>query len=251
VAVNWDIPNGTYYYSTDLHHNLFVQNGPLVMCPEELFRVVRHPGLHNCEINCPHDYGCHLANSTCVFEQLRDCAQTDAFTWDPNIDRIIGITPDDIEVWNGIACVSGVNGYTRMDYDMALVEYEDPVVTSHELGHTFGNCDEYLWSAWDLQNYTYGCPNEYPQCCEDHPCCGVDPVCEDTTQYCNDCSTMCDFTLCTGNECTPISAPFCRGIMGPSIPADQVTTCFQGWLERRYGGADGPIYEALGECPVR
>lgn len=37
-----------------------------------------------------------------------------------------------------------------------------PAVASHEIGHTFGLCDEYRLSAWNDQNRDQACPNEAP-----------------------------------------------------------------------------------------
>jgi hypothetical protein len=48
-----------------------------------------------------------------------------------------------------------------------IVEAEGVSITAHELGHTFGLCDEYNYSEWVLQNESFmgGCPNPYPASC--------------------------------------------------------------------------------------
>lgn len=77
-------------------------------------------------------------------------------------DRYVGLTDGDI-VSRGR---SSVAGYTRApDGHTVVAEAVDPVVTAHELGHTFSLCDEYSWGAWEAENALWGCPNPYPDAC--------------------------------------------------------------------------------------
>ncbi len=77
-------------------------------------------------------------------------------------DRYIGLTDGDLSPEG----ISDVVGWTAGNQAM-VVEFADPYVTTHELGHTFGLCDEYSYSAWTRQNgdYSGGCPNPYPENC--------------------------------------------------------------------------------------
>jgi hypothetical protein len=48
-----------------------------------------------------------------------------------------------------------------------VVESGSERLLAHELGHTFGLCDEYNYDDWQKQNKAYpsGCPNRYPRPC--------------------------------------------------------------------------------------
>jgi hypothetical protein len=79
-------------------------------------------------------------------------------------DRYIGLTDGDL-VSNGDP---DVLGWTAVPGTNGLVaEAGDPYVTAHELGHTFGLCDEYSYIDWTSQNNEFpdGCPNPYPPDC--------------------------------------------------------------------------------------
>ena len=77
-------------------------------------------------------------------------------------DRYIGLTDGDLAPEG----ISDVVGWTTGGLGM-VSESSDFYVTAHELGHTFGLCDEYSYREWFRQNEEYpgGCPNPYPQDC--------------------------------------------------------------------------------------
>ena len=79
-------------------------------------------------------------------------------------DRYIGLTDGDLAP-DGIKWVSGwTNGPGGQG---VVVEALYSEITSHELGHTFGLCDEYNYVYWVQQNDEFpdGCPNPYPDDC--------------------------------------------------------------------------------------
>lgn len=88
-------------------------------------------------------------------------------------DRYVGLTTVDM----GYEGDYGLAGWTMGDdCQGAISEYFDEEITAHELGHTFGLCDEYSMEAWELQNehYINNCPNQLDDSCEmDEICFGV------------------------------------------------------------------------------
>lgn len=80
-------------------------------------------------------------------------------------DRYIGLTDGDLapggDRW--------VAGWTYgPDTLGVIIENGGISIAAHELGHTYGLCDEYNYSFWVEQNTEFpeGCPNSYPQTCE-------------------------------------------------------------------------------------
>lgn len=88
-------------------------------------------------------------------------------------DRFIGLTDGDLSPHG----ISDVVGWTSGGQSM-VAEASDPYVTTHELGHTFGLCDEYSYADWTRQDDEYqgGCPNPYPESCSKDM--GVGAICE-------------------------------------------------------------------------
>lgn len=87
-------------------------------------------------------------------------------------DRYIGLTDGDLSPEG----ISSVVGWTTGEQGM-VVEALEIFVTAHELGHTFGLCDEYSYAEWLRQNEEFGgCPNQYPPSCPQVLMAGV--VCE-------------------------------------------------------------------------
>ncbi len=79
-------------------------------------------------------------------------------------DRYIGLTDGDLapdkNTW--------VAGYTfGIDTQGVMAEITEDTIATHELGHTYGLCDEYNYNAWNEQNLSLpgGCPNPYPPHC--------------------------------------------------------------------------------------
>jgi Tol biopolymer transport system component len=88
-------------------------------------------------------------------------------------DRYIALTDGDI-VELGLHDVAG---YSTFDGISATAEAEWVVVSSHELGHTYGLCDEYLYSEWERQNlFLGGCPNPFPANCQKQQFCEGTPA---------------------------------------------------------------------------
>lgn len=79
-------------------------------------------------------------------------------------DRYIGLTDGDLapggDRW--------VAGWTYGPDTLGVVIENGGIsIAAHELGHTYGLCDEYNYSFWVEQNAAFpqGCPNPYPQSC--------------------------------------------------------------------------------------
>lgn len=79
-------------------------------------------------------------------------------------DRYIGVTDSDLAPDGS----NWVAGFTHgPDSQGVISESGYETITAHELGHTFGLCDEYNYSFWKEQDDSYleGCPNPYPDTC--------------------------------------------------------------------------------------
>ncbi len=112
--------------------------------------------------------------------ELRDCAQELNEQWSPKHDRILGITSKTSEMWG----FSDTVGFAPI-YGDSLVCGDGDLTCIHELGHTYGMCEEYYYEAtiletvvgasvsWLKQNlnlmlrFKGGCRNPYPECCND------------------------------------------------------------------------------------
>lgn len=78
-------------------------------------------------------------------------------------DRYIGITDQDLAPNGNV----GIAGWAAFFGQGVVAEsYEN--VSAHELGHTYGLCDEYSYREWRRENdfLLLGCPNPYPEQCE-------------------------------------------------------------------------------------
>ncbi len=92
---------------------------------------------------------------------LPDLVMRFALSREPG-DRYIGLTDGDL-VLNG---QSGVVGWSRFGSSAVVCEASYPVVSAHELGHTYNLCDEYNYIFWAQQDQELGgCPNPYPPNC--------------------------------------------------------------------------------------
>lgn len=80
-------------------------------------------------------------------------------------DRYVGMTDGDLRPSGR----SSIAGWTTMFGNGLIAEANAISNTVHELGHTFGLCDEYRFDQWSRQNSAYGCPNPYPADCPRGP----------------------------------------------------------------------------------
>src|SRR3990172_3051470 len=77
-------------------------------------------------------------------------------------DRYVGLTDGDLALDGN----SRVVGWTMGPESPGIViETGSLAVTAHELGHTYGLCDEYYFPYWDEQNHEWGCPTPFPPEC--------------------------------------------------------------------------------------
>jgi hypothetical protein len=79
-------------------------------------------------------------------------------------DRYMGLTDMDLSL-DGDYWIAGWT--MGEDFLGAVGEASYLAITAHELGHTFGLCDEYSYEAWSFQNSisATGCPNNFPAEC--------------------------------------------------------------------------------------
>ena len=117
--------------------------------------------------------GCNVTiESERALEEIRRCAESFGEDINPARDKVIGIS-DSV-------------GFTSFIEPYALVTASFAMGTlAHELGHTYGLCDEYAykidkflprinygWYYQDLELKEFGrsgCLNSYPSCCIDNP----------------------------------------------------------------------------------
>lgn len=122
------------------------------------------------------DFGLRLLLVNLYIEQI--------LSGDNSFDHVVGVVPDQImrELTSGV-------GASLFPWPTVLVtptrlpetRINDTIIsTSHELGHTYGLCDEYSYCAWKSQNdfrwFMGGCPNPFPYECGSENCeeCGSD-----------------------------------------------------------------------------
>ena len=59
--------------------------------------------------------------------------------------------------------------HARMGEGLIFFDPASPWVFAHEIGHTYGLCDEYDYMRFSEENQYWGCRNAYPLCAVDHP----------------------------------------------------------------------------------
>ncbi len=100
-----------------------------------------------------------LSSNTLVYDMVEFGAEREP------ADRYIGLTDGDISA-NGN---TDVTGWTTGPNSLGIVgEARADYVIAHELGHTYGLCDEYNYVVWNEQNQEFlgGCPNPFPSECK-------------------------------------------------------------------------------------
>lgn len=104
-----------------------------------------------------------MTNQDLTDPALVDLVQAFALEQGLQADRYIGLTNADLSPQGE----SSVVGWTNSQNSL-VVEVQNAYVTAHEMGHTFGLCDEYNYADWLRQDRSYadGCPNPYPPTCD-------------------------------------------------------------------------------------
>lgn len=145
VPVNWGSTDSEFRTATQNQADIFIRESGI----ENYFDVkvvILENGLENAS----------LRSDNLVIDILEIALQEQ-----PG-DRYVGLTDGDLNPDGE----SDVVGWTSGGYAM-VAEYQEEYVVAHELGHTFGLCDEYSYADWSAQNAEYdgGCPNPYPIDC--------------------------------------------------------------------------------------
>lgn len=161
VPVNWQSSHKAFQEAAQNQVDIFISesNLGLYFTPKV---IILQDGLQNVS----------LSNENLEYDVLEFGLQKQAG------DRYIGLTDGDLQS-NGNR---DVIGWTTFGGQAVIAESNDPYVVAHELGHTFGLCDEYSYSDWSHQNdaISSGCPNPYPASCplveSNTPNCDGDPT---------------------------------------------------------------------------
>ncbi|PIV28728.1 MAG: hypothetical protein COS36_01255 [Candidatus Altarchaeum sp. CG03_land_8_20_14_0_80_32_618] len=146
VRVAWDDNIANFNNTVQQHANYFLEKSGLNACgmKVEIKIVNGSPDITGQQI-CD---AWNTNNINHVLEGIKNWALNNGVRG----DRYIGLTTYDME--NNC----GVGGYTQLPYDIhydtAIVYYNDPALSSHELGHTYMLCDEYNFSdsGWTQEN---------------------------------------------------------------------------------------------------
>jgi hypothetical protein len=151
VPVNWKLSQSKFEQAAQKQADIFMRESDI----ENYFTVKVVPlekGLDNVS----------LGSDTLVYDILEFVLQEQ-----PG-DRYIGLTDGDLNPDGESDVVGWTSGGSGL-----VAEYQDEYVVTHELGHTFGLCDEYSYADWKRQDEEKkrqdeendGCPNLYPEDC--------------------------------------------------------------------------------------
>lgn len=145
VPVNWQLGQPAFQQAAQNQSDIFIRESNI----ENYFDVTvvaLNNGIENAS----------LGSDTLVYDVQEFALQVQAG------DRYVGLTDGDLSPNGENDVVGWTSGGSAM-----VAEYQDEYVVAHELGHTFGLCDEYSYTDWRLQNMEYsgGCPNPYPKDC--------------------------------------------------------------------------------------
>jgi hypothetical protein len=162
VPVNWGLSQSEFQQAAQAQSDIFINESDI-----ENYFTVTVVALKNGVENAS------LGSDTLVYDMQEFALQEQAG------NRYIGLTDGDLSPEGDSNVVGWTSGGSAM-----VAEYQDKYVVTHELGHTFGLCDEYSYSDWSRQNEAYdgsgGCPNPYPKDCpheeSDEPICNGAPA---------------------------------------------------------------------------
>ncbi len=147
IAVNWEGSRASFEREAQAQADFFITRSGI----DQFFDV--QVELVEAEMS-----GADLTSETILDEMIQFGIQHQP------ADRYIGLTDGDLAP-DGDRWVSGWS--YGPDTQGVIVEKGGVSITAHELGHTYGLCDEYNYSFWVEQNadFPQGCPNPYPDSC--------------------------------------------------------------------------------------
>jgi len=169
IQLNSQITN--FKQKAESGKNLWVQITPLSRCPDKVRAIADDKvcsGIPDQQALCDcfmYETNCGLADQayTQTLQRIESCAKE--WGYDGKYTRVEGVLPGTYvcTVQNG-----GIQGYTNL-YDTRLVSSEGSILgtSSHEMGHTYGLCDEPYGierssscpNGWKAQGENYCCPN--------------------------------------------------------------------------------------------
>jgi hypothetical protein len=145
VPVSWSGSQAEFERAARHEGEYFIRESGIQQYADVEF-VFLQPGLPNAD----------LTKSSVIFDMIQYGMMNQP------ADRYVGLTNGDIKL-NGD---SSVVGFTYgFDSVGVMVEVGFGMVLAHELGHTFGLCDEYFYPYWVRQDIQYSCPNPFPSNC--------------------------------------------------------------------------------------
>lgn len=133
--------------AVDKQAEVFLESTGLNSCMDKI-RILKHKT--NCEVNLSmtSNKGRHE-----VLKNITNCLSKNPV---PDNWRIIGLTDKSIP---------GALGYTCRVCRTVIANISRDEVSAHELGHTYGLCDEYNYTIWHDSDLEDPCPNAFPDYC--------------------------------------------------------------------------------------
>jgi len=170
IQLNGQISN--FKQKAESGKDLWVQLTPLKQCPKKVRAIAVDDkvcsGIPNHQPVCQcfeSGDNCNVVDGIIIqtLQKMEDCAKQ--WGYEGKYTRIEGVLPGEV-VCSGSR--SAIYGYTQL-HDSRLVSAEDSIrsTSSHEMGHTYGLCDEPYGiersascsSGWKAQGEQYCCPN--------------------------------------------------------------------------------------------
>ncbi len=185
VPIEFSLEDSVFQEFSERHWNNFVSN---ILCSDKIEKILLMPDDFDSGKGCTSNLlrECIQTPSQAqeILNKIDDCVQLAGYSVSQN-DRIFGITSQDISVRMQNGCSNAVAGYTMGigTENTVLSEYNFVETSTHEIGHTFGLCEEYSLSSWIAQNKvsSFGeCKNDYPLECKEfnQELCDNDGVCD-------------------------------------------------------------------------